>query len=642
MFNQSIFGVPAKKPQMPDDCDIVFVADMFSQDHTGGAELTTDAIIDSSPLKVFRLMAKDVTPEILSQGLRKHWIFGNFSSIDWNLIPTIVANLNYSIVEFDYKYCKYRSIEKHLQAESRKCDCHNQMHGKMVSAFYYGAKSLWWMSKRQMMIYHKSFPFLSQINNNVLSSVFQPSFFDTIKQLRDDTRDLEREKYIVVGSTSWIKGTRDSEEFCKKNNHDYEIVWNLSHNDLLRKLSTSKCLVFLPKGGDTCPRLVIEAKLLGCQIITNENVQHVHEEWFKTDNIELVEKYLRSAGNRFWGEIKKTIDHTPTVSGYTTTLNCIDQRYPFEESIMSMLSFCDQVVVVDGGSKDGTWERLQKLKESHEKLLVHQHVRDWDCPRFAVFDGLQKALARVLCTGEFCWQQDSDEIVHEDDYEKIKNLSKILPKNIDLLALPVIEYWGGPDKVRVDINPWKWRFSRNKPHITHGVPKQLRKFDENGDMYSLPGTDGCDYIRSDTFERIEFANFYTPEIEGLRSQVFTDTDALSKYTEWFQGITNNLPGVHHYSWYDLERKIKTYKNYWSKHWQSLYNISQDDTPENNMFFDKPWADVSDEDINNLAKRLSTEMGGWIFHKKIDFSEKTPHMKLSQGNPEIIKKWIDKK
>ena len=225
---------------------------------------------------------------------------------------------------------------------------------------------------------------------------------------------------------------------------------------------------------------------------------------------------------------------------------------------------------------------------------------------------------------------------------KIKNLSKILPKNIDLLALPVIEYWGGPDKVRVDINPWKWRFSRNKPHITHGVPKQLRKFDENGDMYSLPGTDGCDYIRSDTFERIEFANFYTPEIEGLRSQVFTDTDALSKYTEWFQGITNNLPGVHHYSWYDLERKIKTYKNYWSKHWQSLYNISQDDTPENNMFFDKPWADVSDEDINNLAKRLSTEMGGWIFHKKIDFSEKTPHMKLSQGNPEIIKKWIDKK
>ena len=48
-------------------------------------------------------------------------------------------------------------------------------------------------------------------------------------------------------------------------------------------------------------------------------------------------------------------------------------------------------------------------------------------------------------------------------------------------------------------------------------------------------------------------------------------------------VIENLPGVHHYSWYDLERKINTYKNYWSQHWQSLYNITQEDTPENNMF-----------------------------------------------------------
>ena len=33
---------------------------------------------------------------------------------------------------------------------------------------------------------------------------------------------------------------------------------------------SAKGLVFLPKGGDTCPRLVIEAKLLGCDIVTND------------------------------------------------------------------------------------------------------------------------------------------------------------------------------------------------------------------------------------------------------------------------------------------------------------------------------------------------------------------------------------
>ena len=51
-------------------------------------------------------------------------------------------------------------------------------------------------------------------------------------------------------------------------------------------------------------------------------------------------------------------------------------------------------------------------------------------------------------------------------------------------------------------------------------------------------------------------------------------------------ISENLPGVHHYSWFDLERKVYTYKNYWSKHWSSLYKRKVDDTKENNMFFEK--------------------------------------------------------
>jgi len=641
MFNRSPFNIEPP-PSVPDDCDIVFVGDMFSSDHLGGAELTTDAIIDSSTYKVFKLHSSKVTAELLSQGIRKHWIFGNYSSMDWNLIPTIVANLNYSIIEFDYKYCKYRSTEKHEQAENMPCDCQNQMYGKMVSAFYYGAKSLWWMSEQQMQKYHQAFPFLEQIKNTVLSSVFNSDFFSEIDHLRKKAHGVNREKYLVVGSTSWIKGTQDGEALCKKKNFDYEVLWDLPYKDMLESLSQAKALVFLPKGKDTCPRLVIEAKLLGCDIITNENVQHINEEWFNTADLNVVESYLKSAGKRFWNEIKKIIDHQPTISGYTTTLNCIDQNYPFVESIKSMLAFCDQVVVVDGGSKDGTWEQLQKLTEKHEKLLVHQNVRDWNHPRFAVFDGLQKAFARVLCTGEFCWQQDSDEIIHQDDYDKIANLSKILPKNIDLLALPVIEYWGGHEKIRIDVTPWKWRFSRNKPHITHGIPKELRKFDESGEMYSLPGTDGCDYIRSDTFERVEFANFYTGESDALRNQAFSDKEALSNYQMWFQEMTNNLPSVHHYSWFDIKRKIRTYKNYWSKHWQSLYNISQADTAENNMFFNKPWSETTDEELDNFAEKLANEMGGWIFHTKVDFSKKTPHMKLSQGNPEIIRNWIDKK
>ena len=628
---------------IPESAQVVFVSDLFAEEHLGGAELTSDAIIKSSPYNVFKLRSKEVNTQTLSQGQGCYWIFGNFSAMDERLIPSIIGNMRYSIVEYDYKYCMYRSPEKHQAVTGSPCNCHNEPHGKMMSAFFHGADSLWWMSHIQMEKYKEKFPFLAQNRNNVLSSVFDDDFFEKIAVLFKENNDSRKDVWSIVGSESWIKGVDDSESYCKEKNIEYKTHWNLPYDELLKELSLSKGMVFLPKGGDTCPRIVIEAKLLGCDLVLNENVQHAKENWFNTSNIKETLDYLMKSRDRFWAGLKEIIDYLPTISGYTTTKNCIDQDYPFEASIQSMLGFCKQVVIVDGGSTDGTWEKLEEISKNNDAVIIHQQERDWDDSRFAVFDGLQKALARALCTGEFCWQQDSDEIVHEADYLKIKDLTRSLTKNVDLVALPVIEFWGGPEKIRIDINPWKWRLSRNRPHITHGIPSELRKFDKDGKLYSLPGSDGCDYVRSDTFERVPFAGFYSQEVDECRNAALVgNVGALEMYTTWFEGIARDLPSVYHYSWFNIDRKIKTYKNYWSRHWQSLYDISQDDTADNNMFFNKPWSKVTEEEISDLSTRLSDEMGGWIFHKKIDFSKKTPFIKSSSDNhPKIIKKWIKK-
>ena len=81
--------------------------------------------------------------------------------------------------------------------------------------------------------------------------------------------------------------------------------------------------------------------------------------------------------------------------------------------------------------------------------------------------------------------------------------------------------------------------------------------------------------------------------------------------------------------------LKTYKNYWSQHWQSLYDIEQEDTPENNMFFNKSWTNVTEDEIKSLGDKLSKEMGGWIFHSKVDFSKKTPHIKVDRNQPKVM-------
>ena len=113
--------------------------------------------------------------------------------------------------------------------------------------------------------------------------------------------------------------------------------------------------------------------------------------------------------------------------------------------------------------------------------------------------------------------------------------------------------------------------------------------------------------------------------------------ALENYSRWFNSAVESLPAVYHYSWFDIERKIKTYKNYWQKHWESLYDITQDDSPENNMFFQKKWADVSDDDIKEMAQKLSTQMGGWVFHSPVDFEKPTPYLKPQKNMPSIMNK-----
>ena len=91
----------------------------------------------------------------------------------------------------------------------------------MISAFYYGAKSLWWMSERQEMRYHEKFPFLEEINNVVLSSVFDDHFFLALKMLKKKYRDHEKKGWVVLGSSSWIKGADDAIAWCKENDKDF-------------------------------------------------------------------------------------------------------------------------------------------------------------------------------------------------------------------------------------------------------------------------------------------------------------------------------------------------------------------------------------------------------------------------------------
>jgi len=624
-----------------EEADVIFIADMFREEYAGGGELTTDALLQSAPYKTHCIKSSDLTQQQIQQGAQKTWVFFNFRGMDHNLIPFIVQNLHYFVVEYDYKFCQYRSLELHKRETGNDCDCHQQQVGKIISAFYTASEHTFYMSEKQKSIYTERFPFLTD-GSSVLSSVFDVKDLEQISKLCNSRKEIgDNGKWAIVDGNSWIKGIDESKQHLDDQGETYEVLGGLSYSDLLTKLSEFKGLVSEPLGHDTCPRLVIEAKLLGLELKLNENVQHSSEEWFDNEKDE-IEIYILEGHNRFWNKITNHIERKISLSGYTTTKDVISAGYPWRESIKSLLGFCDEVIVLDGGSTDGTWEELKNMSKLQldGRLIVKQLKRDWETKRFAIFDGQQKAVARTLCTKDWCWQSDADEIVHEKDYSKVKKLIRHMPKSIKMIALPVTEYWGCIEKVRVDINPWKCRLSRNLPSITHGVCHESRKYDEEGNLFSV-ATDGCEYIFNDTYETVPAINFYTPQLHNVRMQALEgDRESLSVYEDYMNRVVTELPGVHHYSWFDIKRKIYTYKNYWSKHWNSIFNKSIADTPENNMFFEKRWKDVTDADISSLAMKMKEEMGGWIFHNKIDFNNPTPSIKIKTSQPAFMCDWIN--
>lgn len=605
---------------------VVFVADLFVGQYVGGAELTTEALIESCPFEYVKINSKDVTIQTLQEYQECFWVFGNFTQLNFQLIPSIAANIRYVALEYDYKFCKYRSIEKHLHETEETCECHESQLGKLVSAFFYAAEKIFWMSSEQEQRYIERFPFL-ELKGRVLGSVFDKADIKRLEFLKGGTNNGE---WLIQQSDSWIKGTEDAIDWCKNNEKDYELFSNLTRTQLLNKMFDAEGFCFLPRGGDTCPRVVIEAKILGCELKLNDNVQMAKEAWFELGTPDSMLVHLKDLPNRFWIDVKRCMDITSTVGAYTTTYNCVSQGYPFEQCIQSLLQNFDEVVVVDAGSIDGTWERLQEI----EGIRAYQHSVDFSHPRWAIHsDGDLKAKARSYVTTDWCWQMDVDEILHPGEREKIQTILQTAPKAFDVISLPVVEYWGSSGKVRIDVNPWKWRISRNKPHVTHGIPAELRMKDEDGHLYAGQGTDSCDYVHSETFDRLEHVTFYREDAHQARIKALQgDQESLHAYQDWLNQVVEILPTVYHYSWYDIERKIKSYKTHWGSFWKSMYNLDNEDTSENNVCFEKPWSEVTEDDIKVFAQRLEEEKGGHIFHQKVDWNVETPWIELKKSGP----------
>jgi glycosyltransferase involved in cell wall biosynthesis len=324
-----------------------------------------------------------------------------------------------------------------------------------------------------------------------------------------------------------------------------------------------------------------------------------------------------------------------SIAGFTTTYNCFQMHYPFLECIKSLLGFCDEISIVDAGSTDGTIEALSKLQKSELRIKFSVEPVDFTHPRWAIYqDGYLKAKAREKCTADYCWQTDTDEIVAEHDYQKVRDLPDIIGTT-PLIMLPMIEFWGSLKTIRSDFFSWKPRFSINDKRITHGIPKDLRCYDSLGHEYPRPfDSDSCNYIYKDTLEGVKIV---VPVETATLENVNLGTP---EYEKLFYSWLDTYPAVFHVSWLDLRRKVQHYKKLWRHFHGSMYNLNIEDNASNNVMFDKPWSDVSELDIKEKSEELK-KLGPRFFHKKMDTVRKGHVIEFNRPVPESLESWYAK-
>ena len=106
------------------------------------------------------------------------------------------------------------------------------------------------------------------------------------------------------------------------------------------------------------------------------------------------------------------------ISGLTIVRNAIKNGYIIQEVIWTLQQICDEVIVCDGYSDDGTHEYLQQ-----QDIKLYQD--DWNLKSN---NGLEFARITNLgldrCSGGYILYLQADEIIHEKDFDTIKELIK--------------------------------------------------------------------------------------------------------------------------------------------------------------------------------------------------------------------------
>jgi hypothetical protein len=146
------------------------------------------------------------------------------------------------------------------------------------------------------------------------------------------------------------------------------------------------------------------------------------------------------------------------ISGFMIVKDVLGQGYPFVEAIASALPICDEFLISDGYSTDGTYDIVKKISSLNSKVKVYRCK--WpDKKDLTVLTDVTNEV-RSKCRFKYIFSVQANEIIHEQSVPFIKALPDMLP-TIETFSFPYIQLLNNYKLTE----EFRLRFSKNLPRI---------------------------------------------------------------------------------------------------------------------------------------------------------------------------------
>ena len=265
-----------------DDLKIIFICDFYKSDldNKGGAENNDSVLISllrDHGFPVETKYSRDISPTYLENNKNKRFIIGNFIQLS-ELSKHSFADKHYIIYEHDHKYVKTRDPSRFPNFKAPQSQLVNE-------SFFKNAKCVVCLSNIQAECVRKNL----EITNveSIGCSLWSEEKLNFISSLSNSEKT---KSLCIVDSNNTVKGTSKAIEYCRRSYYDYDLISSNDEETFLSQMSSYKTLVYIPTVLESLCRLVVEAKMLNCGVITKTQLLGAaSQDWWGLNGTELID-----------------------------------------------------------------------------------------------------------------------------------------------------------------------------------------------------------------------------------------------------------------------------------------------------------------------------------------------------------------